>query len=91
MGKSFLSSLPSHVLPLNLKDCPAPPVALCHFTLTSLGRTELSLMPLLLAQAPWVLPGTLERLGRVAVYANQHLLEEEYALWSLWAATACVM
>lgn len=59
--------------------------------LASLGRTELSLMPLLLAQAPWMLPGTLEGLGRVAVYASQHLLEEEYALWSLWAATACVM
>lgn len=68
MDNSFLlSSLSSHMLPLNLKDCPALPVALCHFTLASLGRTELSLMPPLLAQAPWVLPSTLERLGRVAV------------------------
>lgn len=52
----FLSSLSSHMLLLNLKDCPALPVALCHFTLASLGRTELSLMPPLLAQTPWVLP-----------------------------------
>lgn len=63
----FLFSLSSHMLPLNLKDCSVPPAALCHFTLGSLGRTQLSLLPALLAQAPWVLPGTLERLGRVAV------------------------
>lgn len=66
-SSSFLSSPSSHTLPLGLKDCPTPPVVLCHFTLASFSRTELSSVPPLLAQVSWVLSGTLGRLGRVAV------------------------
>lgn len=68
MGSSFfLSSLSSHTSPLGLKDCPTPPVVLCHFTLAGFSRTVLSLVPPLLAQASWVLSCTLGRLGRAAV------------------------